>query len=130
MFELATEPPRIRVVEAVPALTSQSGFEEAFAMTNLLVLAAAAATLMLSGSASAQDKAQPSELKPTLNCHPPSNGAPAWDSQDVGKSAILPSAGGDTATAAPTVQRHGLPVEVRSDCPPELRAPIAGKPNR
>ena len=57
-----------------------------------LYMLAAAATLMLSGSASAQDKAQASELTPTLNCHPPSNGAPAWDSQDVGKSAILPSA--------------------------------------
>jgi hypothetical protein len=131
MFELATERPRIRVVEAVSALTSQSGSEEAFAMTNLIALAAVAVTLMLIGSASAQDKAQPSELKPTLNCHPPSNGAPAWDSQDIGKSAILPSADGDTTTgAASTVQRHGLSVEVRSDCPPELSAPIAGKPNR
>ena len=102
-------------------------FEEAFAMTKLLLLAAAA-TLMLSGSASAQDKAPASELKPTLNCHPPSNGAPAWDSQDVGKSAILPSAGGDTSSAAPTVQRHGLPVEVRADCPPESTDPDAGKP--
>ena len=98
-------------------------------MTKLLLLAAAA-TLMLSGSASAQDKAPASELKPTLNCHPPSNGAPAWDSQDVGKSAILPSAGGDTTTgAASTAQRHGLSVEVRDDCPQETSAPIAGKPN-
>ena len=98
-------------------------------MTKFLVLAAAAA-LMLSGSASAQDKAPASELKPTLNCHPPANGAPAWDSQDVGKSAILPSAGGDTTTgAASTAQRHGLSVEARSDCPPETSAPIAGKPN-
>lgn len=78
---------------------------------------AAAATLMLSGPGLAQD----SELKPTLNCHPPSNGAAAWDSQDVGKSAILPSVGGDTTSgAAATVQRHGLPVEVRDDCPPEI----------
>ena len=99
-------------------------------MTKFFMLAAAAA-LMLSGSASAQDKTPASELKPTLNCHPPSNGAPAWDSQDVGKSAILPSAGGDTTTgAAPTVQRHGLSVEVRSDCPPESNVPFAGKPNR
>jgi hypothetical protein len=83
---------------------------------------------MLSGSASAQDRAQAGELKPTLNCHPPSKGAPAWGSQDVGKSAILPSAGGDTPSAAPTVARHGLPAEVRDDCPPEASAPIAGKP--
>ena len=97
-------------------------------MTKLFMLAAAA-TLMLSGSALAQDKAQAGELKPMLNCHPPSKGAAAWDSQDVGKSAILPSAGGDITTgAASTVQRHGLSVEVRDDCPPVTSAPIAGKP--
>lgn len=50
-----------------------------------LFMLAAAATLMLGGSALAQDKAQNSELKPLLNCHPPSNGAPAWDSQAVEK---------------------------------------------
>jgi hypothetical protein len=92
-------------------------------MTKFLVLAAAAA-LMLSGSASAQDKAPASELKPSLNCHPPSNGAPARDSQAVENSAILPSAGGDTTTgAASTAQRHGLSVEARSDCPPEIKGP-------
>ena len=96
-------------------------------MTKLFMLAAAA-TLMLSGSVSAQDKAQAGELKPMLNCHPPSKGAPAWDSQAVEKSAILPSVGGDTTSASPTVQRHGLSVEVRDDCPPELSAPIAGTP--
>ena len=93
-------------------------------MTKLFMLAAAA-TLMLSGSALAQDKTQASELKPSLNCHPPSNGKPAWDSQAVEKSAILPSG---SENAAPTVQRHGLPVEARSDCPPESNAPAA-KPN-
>ena len=93
-------------------------------MTKLVMLAAAA-TLMLSGSALAQDKAQASELKPMLNCHPPSNGAPAWNSQAVEKSAILPSG---SENAAPTVQRHGLPVEARNDCPPESTAPEAAKP--
>ena len=93
-------------------------------MTKLLVLAAAA-TLMLSGSASAQD----SVLKQSLNCHPPSGGAHAWDSQPVENSIILPSAGGDTTSAAPTVQRHGLSVEVRDDCPPVSNAPKAGGPN-
>ncbi len=94
-----------------------------------LFMLAAAATLMLSGSALAQDSAlkpaQDSALKPLLNCHPPSNGAPAWNSQAVEKSAILPSAGAD---AAPTVQRHGLTVEVRDDCPPESNAPEAASP--
>ena len=98
-------------------------------MTKLFVLAAAA-TLLLSGSALAQDKAPASELKPMLNCHPPSNGATAWDSQPVEKNAILPSAGGDTTTgAASTAQRHGMSVEVRTDCPPESNAPAAAKPN-
>ena len=97
-------------------------------MTKLLMLAAGA-TFILSGSALAQDKTPASELKPSLNCHPPSKGAPAWNSEDAGKSAILPSAGGDTTSAAPTVQRHGLSVEVRDDCSPESNAPKAGKPN-
>jgi hypothetical protein len=92
-----------------------------------LFMLAAAATLMLSGSVMAQDKTQASELKPSLNCHPPSNGKPAWDSQAVEKGAILPSG---SENAAPTVQRHGLPVEARNDCPPESTAPEAGKPNR
>jgi len=94
-------------------------------MTKLFMLAAAA-TLMLSGSALVQDKTQASELRPSLNCHPPSNGKPAWDSQAVEKSAILPSG---SENAAPTVQRHGLPVEARNDCPPESTAPEAAKPN-
>ena len=93
-------------------------------MTKLFVLAAAA-TLMLSGSASAQD----SGPKPMVNCHPPSSGAPAWDSQAVEKSAIVPCVGGETTSAAPTVQRHGQSVEVRDDCPPESNVPKAGKPN-
>ncbi len=92
-------------------------------MTKLLALVAAA-TLILIGSISAQD----SGLKQLSNCHPPSNGSAAWDSQPVEKSAILPSAGGGgTTSAAPTVQRHGLPVEARSDCPPESNAPKAEK---
>ena len=92
-------------------------------MMKLLVLAATA-TLVLSGLASAQD----SGPRPLVNCHQPSTGAPAWDSQAVEESAILPSAGGNTASAAPTVQRHGLPVEVRGDCPQKSNAPKAGKP--
>ena len=104
-------------------------------MTKVLVLAAAV-TLMLSGSASAQNSGQ----EQLSNCHAPASAAPGetsgsasrqgpWDSQAVEKSAILPSAGGDTTSAAPTVQRHGLPVEARSDCPPDSNAPKAGKPN-
>ena len=117
-------------------LASQSGFEEFVAMGKWLVLATAA-TLMLSGSALAQDAGQ----KQMSNCHPPTSAAPGetsgsasrpgpWDSQDVGKSAILPSAGGDTTSAAPTVQRHGQSVEVRGDCPPVSDVPKAGEPPR
>ena len=101
-------------------LALQSRFEGIFPIMKSFMLAAAA-TLMLCGSASAQDSA----LKPMLNCDPPSNGAPAWNSQAVEKSAILPSG---SENAAPTVQRHGLPVEVRNDCPPESSDPDAGKP--
>ena len=75
------------------------------------------------------ESAQASGPKPLLNCHPPANGAPAWDSQEVGKSSILPSAGGDSTSAAGTAQRHDLPVEVRDDCPPESGAPKARKPD-
>ena len=103
-------------------------------MTKLLVLAAAA-TLTLIGSASAQD----SGPKQMLNCHPPSGAAPGqtsgsasrqgpWDSQSTDRSAILPSAGGDTTSAAPTVQRHGQSVEARDDCPPVSNTPKAGEP--
>jgi len=89
-----------------------------------LIALAAAATFILSGLASAA-----SGQKQLSNCHPPSNGAPAWNSQPIENSAILPSAGGDTTSASPTVQRHGLPVEARNDCPPESNQPKAGKPN-
>lgn len=92
-----------------------------------LFLFVMAATLMLAGSASAQDNKNASDLKPALNCHPPSEGLPARDSQDAGQSAILPSAGGNPTSGAPTVQRDGLPVVVREDCPPVL-SPIDGKP--
>jgi len=114
----------------------QSRFEEVFAMTKLIVLAATA-TLILSGSASAQDSGQ----KQLSNCHPSSSAAPGetsgsasrqgpWDSQAVEKSAILPSVGEDTTSAASTVQRHGQSVEARSDCPPELSTPKVGGHNR
>ena len=103
-------------------------------MFKVLALAAAV-TLMLLGHASAQD----SELKQLSNCHSPSSATPGetsgrtsgkgpWDSQSVDKSAILPSVGGETTSAAPTVQRHGLSVEARSDCPPETSGSKAGAP--
>lgn len=103
-------------------------------MTKLFILAAAA-ILILNGPMLAQDSGQ----KPMSNCHPyhnPASGQTSgsagqhgpWDSQAVEKSAILPSAGGDTTSAAPTVQRHGQSVEVRSDCPSETSTPKVGGP--
>jgi hypothetical protein len=44
--------------------------------------------------------------------------------QAVEKSSILPAVGGDQESAAPTVQRNGKSVEVRTDCPqPQEAAP-------
>ena len=98
-----------------------------FAWHTLYALAAVS-TLMLGGAVSAQDI----EPKTLLNCHPPSaaSGKPsgaakknkAWDSQDSGAGIILPSAGSGSSSAAPSVQRHGLPVEVRDDYPPVVPA--------
>jgi len=42
------------------------------------------------------------------------------NSMAVGKSAILPSAGGANS-AAPTVQSDGKPMKVARDCPPDSR---------
>jgi hypothetical protein len=98
----------------VKALGVNPAFEEVFAMTKLLMLAAAAA-LMLSGPASAQ------EPKQMTNCseRTGTSGRAGQNAQAVEKSAILPSAGGGQSSAAPTVQRDGKSVEVRSDCPEE-----------
>jgi hypothetical protein len=38
----------------------------------------------------------------------------------VGKSAVLPDAGG-SKSAAPTVQSDGKPMEARKDCPPDSK---------
>jgi hypothetical protein len=42
------------------------------------------------------------------------------NSVDVGKSAVLPDAGG-TNSAAPTVQSGDKPLKVSPDCPPDSR---------
>ena len=44
------------------------------------------------------------------------------DSMAVEKSAILPEAGGQASSAAPTVQKDGKALEVRRDCPPDSQA--------
>ena len=42
------------------------------------------------------------------------------NSMDVGKSAVLPDAGGSNS-AAPTVQSGGKPMVVRKECPPDSK---------
>ena len=42
------------------------------------------------------------------------------NSQTVGKSAVLPDAGGSNS-AAPTVQSGGKPLKVSPDCPPDSK---------
>ena len=42
------------------------------------------------------------------------------NSMDVGKSAVLPDAGGSNS-AAPTVQSGGKPLKVSPDCPPDSK---------
>lgn len=42
------------------------------------------------------------------------------NSMAVGKSAVLPEAGGSNS-AAPTVQSGGKPLKVSSDCPPDSK---------
>jgi hypothetical protein len=42
------------------------------------------------------------------------------NSVDIGKSAIVPEAGGSDS-AAPTVQSGGKPIKVSPDCPPDSK---------
>ena len=96
-------------------------------MTKLLVLAATA-SLMFSGLALGQEKPKNS----MTNCSPSSatTGSGGSEGQAVEKSAILPSAGGEVgSSSAPTVQRDGKSVEMRSDCPQEPGVAKSEKPN-
>lgn len=61
------------------------------------------------------------------NCPPSSAGrttGAASEAQAVEKSAIVPDAGGEEQSAAPTVQRKGEAVEVRPDCPLDPKQPM------
>ena len=88
----------------------------------------AAALFALAVTPALAQNAAPNE--PETNCTPSSaaSGASSGsgqttgstaDSAAVGKSAILPSAGGHANSAAPTVQSGGKAMEVRPDCPPD-----------
>jgi hypothetical protein len=93
---------------------------------NRIVLTAAA-MLIAASAASAQKLNGPGDASKDLtNCPPASagtTGAASDDAKAVEKSAILPSAGGHTESAAPTVQRDGKAVEARTDCPQDAQQP-------
>jgi hypothetical protein len=101
-----------------------------------LVLPLVAALAFASGSALAQQT--PASQETLTNCHTPgttgsappssSDSKSTGNAQAVEKSAILPSAGGHTESAAPTVQRDGKSVEARTDCPddPKMTKPKGG----
>ena len=66
--------------------------------------------------------------KPETNCNTPSNtttgtaGKTGDSSMAIGTSAIVPEAGGEKHSAAPTVQQDGKAMEVRKDCPPPTKS--------
>jgi len=70
----------------------------------------------------------PASAKAETNCNTTSNtttgraGKTADTSMAIEKSAVLPDAGGEKGSAAPTVQSDGKPMEVRTDCPPETKS--------
>jgi hypothetical protein len=70
----------------------------------------------------------PASVKPETSCATTSNtttgsaGKTAGTSMAMEKSAVLPDAGGEKTSAAPTVQSDdGKPMEMRPDCPPETK---------
>jgi len=69
----------------------------------------------------------PAGAKPETSCNTASNtttgsaGKTADTSMAMEKSAILPDAGGEKDSAAPTVQSGGKPMEVGTACPPETK---------
>jgi hypothetical protein len=97
-----------------------------------------AALAFASGSALAQQA--PAAQDNLTNCHTAGStdksgvkenettGAATGNAQAVEKSAILPDAGGEGSSAAPTVQRDGKSVEARTDCPddPKMTKPKGG----
>lgn len=89
--------------------------------------ATALAALFAITPALAQTNA-PASAKPEANCNTTSNtttgraGKTADSSMAIGNSAVLPDAGGEKHSAAPTVQQDGKAMEVRKDCPPPTKS--------
>jgi hypothetical protein len=59
---------------------------------------------------------------------PGSDGTEPPERQPIERSAILPDAGGENQSAAPTVQQNGKSVEAQTDCPKPPNQPDAPKP--
>ncbi len=99
-------------------------------MAEVLVGSAVLAGLLVASPAAAQTTT-PSSEKQETSCNTSAaatSGSKTSNSMAMGKSAILPSAGGHANSAAPTVQSGGRPTEVRPDCPPESKPKQAGNP--
>ena len=90
-------------------------------------IATALAALFAATPALSQPAA-PSNAKPETNCNTTSNtttgraGKTGDSSMAIGNSAVLPDAGGEKHSAAPTVQQDGKAMETRKDCPPQTKS--------
>jgi len=89
------------------------------------IAAAMLVAALVAGPAAAQSTS-PSNLKPETNCTIAPDSTRSGDDQNsssmaMEKSAVLPEAGGEASSAAPTVQSDGKPMEVRKECPPDSK---------
>jgi uncharacterized low-complexity protein len=91
-------------------------------------IATALAGLFAVTPALSQTNAPAAGAKAETSCNTTSNtttgraGKSGETSMAMEKSAILPDAGGEGTSAAPTVQSDGKSMEVRKDCPPEPKS--------
>jgi hypothetical protein len=94
-------------------------------MKMLRATAAILVGTLVVGPATAQST-KPSSEKPETNCTTTGSATSGHgdektsNSMALGKSAVLPDAGGANS-AAPTVQSGDKPLIVRSDCPPDSK---------
>ena len=89
-------------------------------------LAAAIVAACLASTASLAQQSTTTADKPETSCTTGSAATSGHgeekthNSMDVGKSAVLPDAGGSNS-AAPTVQSGDKPLVVRKECPPDSK---------
>lgn len=87
--------------------------------------AATAIAALFAATPALSQTAAPSSAKPEANCNTPSNtttGKTGDSSMAIGNSAVLPDAGGEKHSAAPTVQQDGKAMEASKDCPPPTKS--------